>query len=551
MKKKVLKVHEDDNVVVALTNLSKNETVSLNGQEFTLQEDITAKHKFVAEDLQAGDSIIMYGVLVGKAQSPIKKGGLISTANVKHAANDFEIRAQRNTEWKKPDVTKFTGRTFMGYHRPNGEVGTANYWLVIPMVFCENRNLDVLQESLVRDLGYGRNRKYRYQAQQLIQLYQTGKSVEEILKADLQAEADLEESKRLFPNVDGIKFLTHEGGCGGTRQDAQALCGLLAGYITHPNCAGATVLSLGCQNAQVSILEEEIKKRDANFSKPLYILEQQKIGMESDLLAAAIKHTFAGLIIANQSRREPAPLSKLCIGLECGGSDGFSGISANPAIGYTSDLLVGLGGSVILSEFPELCGVEQELSDRCVQVDVAKRFSHLMKTYNARAVAVGSGFDMNPSPGNIKDGLITDAIKSAGAAKKGGTSPVTDVLDYPEKVNKPGLNLLCTPGNDVESTTAEVASGANVVLFTTGLGTPTGNPIAPVIKLASNTALYNKMRDIIDINTGTIIEGEETIEQAGERILDYVIKVASGELQISAVRHGQDDFIPWKRGVSL
>lgn len=551
MKKRVLKVHEDDNVVVALTNLSKNETVSLNGQEWQLQEDIPAKHKFVTADLQTGDPIMMYGVLVGKAQSPIKRGGLISTSNVKHAANDFVIRDERNVEWKKPDVSKFTGRTFMGYHRPDGRVGTANYWLVIPMVFCENRNLEVLQEALVRDLGYGRNTKYRYQAQQLIELYQTGKSVEDILNADLQADAGIEESKRLFPNVDGIKFLTHDGGCGGTRQDAQALCGLLAGYITHPNVAGATVLSLGCQNAQVSILEEEIRKRDASFSKPMYILEQQKIGMESDLLAAAIKHTFAGLVLANKNKREPAPLSQLCIGLECGGSDGFSGISANPAIGYTSDLLVALGGSVILSEFPELCGVEQDLSDRCMQVDTANRFSHLMKTYNARAVAAGSGFDMNPSPGNIKDGLITDAIKSAGAAKKGGTSPVADVLDYPEKVTKPGLTLLCTPGNDVESTTAEVASGANIVLFTTGLGTPTGNPIAPVVKLASNTILYNKMRDIIDINTGTIIEGEETIEQAGERILDYVIKVASGEIQISAVRHGQDDFIPWKRGVSL
>lgn len=551
MKQRVLKVHEDDNVVVALTNLSKNETVSLNGQEWQLQDDIPAKHKFVTADVQTGDPIMMYGVLVGKAQSPIKKGGLITTSNVKHAASDFVIRDQRNVEWKKPDVSKFTGRTFMGYHRPDGRVGTANYWLVIPMVFCENRNLEVLQEALVRDLGYGRNRKYRYQAQQLIELYQTGKSVEEILQADLQADAAFEESKRLFPNVDGIKFLTHDGGCGGTRQDAQALCGLLAGYITHPNVAGATVLSLGCQNAQVSILEEEIRKRDAGFSKPMYVLEQQKIGMESDLLAAAIKHTFAGLVSANKNKREPAPLSQLCIGLECGGSDGFSGISANPAIGYTSDLLVALGGAVILSEFPELCGVEQDLSDRCVQVDTAKRFSHLMKSYNARAVAVGSGFDMNPSPGNIKDGLITDAIKSAGAAKKGGTSPVADVLDYPGKVTKPGLNLLCTPGNDVESTTAEVAGGANIVLFTTGLGTPTGNPIAPVVKLASSTALYNKMRDIIDINTGTIIEGEETIEQAGERILDYVIKVASGEIQISAVRHGQDDFIPWKRGVSL
>ncbi|HVZ96256.1 MAG TPA: UxaA family hydrolase, partial [Chitinophagaceae bacterium] len=281
------------------------------------------------------------------------------------------------------------------------------------------------------------------------------------------------------------------------------------------------------------------------------ILEQQKIGKETDLISQAIKQTFAGLMIANNMERKPAPLSKLCIGLECGGSDGFSGISANPAIGYTSDMLVALGGSVILSEFPELCGVEQSLSDRCVTAETARRFGDLMTAYNETAKAAGSGFDMNPSPGNIKDGLITDAIKSAGAAKKGGTSPVVDVLDYPGIVTKPGLNLLCTPGNDVESTTAEVAAGANIVLFTTGLGTPTGNPIAPVVKISSNTQLYTKMPDIIDINAGTIIEGSESIEQVGERILDYVIKVAGGEIEISAVRHVQNDFIPWKRGVSL
>jgi altronate hydrolase len=492
----------------------------------------------------------MYGVLVGKAQQPIAKGGLISTTNVKHATNDFTV-GERHTEWVVPDVTKFRNRTFAGYHRADGSVGTANYWVVIPMVFCENRNLDVLRQALVTDLGYGRNRSYQLQSQQLIELYKTGKSVEEILGTDLRSDYGRNANQRLFPNVDGIKFLTHDGGCGGTRQDAQALCGLLAGYITHPNVAGATVLSLGCQNAQVSILEEEIRKRSPGFSKPMYILEQQKVGKESEFLSLAIKQTFAGLILANQQEREPAPLSKLCIGLECGGSDGFSGISANPAIGYTSDLLVALGGSVILSEFPELCGVEQNLSDRCKDVETAERFSTLMRTYNERAKAVGSGFDMNPSPGNIRDGLITDAIKSAGAAKKGGTSPVTAVLDYPEKVTKPGLNLLCTPGNDVESTTAEVAAGANIVLFTTGLGTPTGNPVAPVVKIASNTALFERMRDIIDVNTGTVIEGKETIPQAGARILDYVIEVASGEIEIAAVRHVQDDFIPWKRGVSL
>jgi len=547
---KILKVHPDDNVLVALTPLEAGAKVSYEGKDYTIQEIVKAKHKFATEDLEPGDSIYMYGVLVGKAQQAIKKGGLISTSNVKHAANDFNV-GERKTDWSKPDVSAFKGRTFNGYHRADGSVGTANYWVVIPMVFCENRNLDVLQQALVTDLGYGRNRTYQQQSHQLVELYKSGKSVEEILKADLQGDYEHNANTRLFPNVDGIKFLNHDGGCGGTRQDAQALCGLLAGYITHPNVAGATVLSLGCQNAQVSMLEEEIKKRSPNFSKPMYILEQQKIGTESAFLSEAIKQTFAGLILANKQTRQPAPLSKICIGLECGGSDGFSGISANPAIGYTSDLLVSLGGSVILSEFPELCGVEQNLSDRCVDRETAERFSHLMRTYNDRAKAVGSGFDMNPSPGNIRDGLITDAIKSAGAAKKGGTSPVTAVLDYPEKVTKPGLNLLCTPGNDVESTTAEVASGANIVLFTTGLGTPTGNPIAPVVKIASNTALFERMRDIIDINTGTIIEGKETIQQAGARILDYVIGVASGDIQVAAVRHVQDDFIPWKRGVSL
>jgi altronate hydrolase len=546
----VLRVNAEDNVLVALTNLLKDEKIVFEGKEYIIREPVKAKHKFATVDLAAGDPIIMYGVLVGKAQTAIPKGGLISTANVKHASSDFTV-GQRRTDWARPDASKFAGRSFNGYHRADGSVGTANYWVVIPMVFCENRNLDVLQQALVNDLGYGRNKSYQLQSRQLIELYKAGKDVEEILQTDLQADYDKNVSQRLFPNLDGIKFLNHDGGCGGTRQDAQALCGLLAGYITHPNVAGVTVLSLGCQNAQVGMLEEEINKRSPSFSKPMYILEQQKIGTESALLSEAIKQTFAGLIIANRQERAPAPLSKICIGLECGGSDGFSGISANPAIGYTSDLLVAMGGSVILSEFPELCGVEQNLSDRCMDVPTAERFSHLMRTYNERAKAVGSGFDMNPSPGNIKDGLITDAIKSAGAAKKGGTSPVAAVLDYPEKISKPGLNLLCTPGNDVESTTAEVGSGANIVLFTTGLGTPTGNPIAPVVKIASNTALFERMRDIIDINTGTIIEGKESIRQAGERILEYVIGVASGEIEVAAVRHIQDDFIPWKRGVSL
>jgi altronate hydrolase len=249
--------------------------------------------------------------------------------------------------------------------------------------------------------------------------------------------------------------------------------------------------------------------------------------------------------------RKPAPLSKLVLGLECGGSDGFSGISANPALGYTSDLLVALGGSPVLAEFPELNGVEQELINRCKTEKDAQKFHDLMRKYAAAAIAVGSGFENNPSPGNIKDGLITDAMKSAGAAKKGGTSPVVKVLEYTEQVTKPGLNLLCTPGNDVESTTGLAGSGCNIVVFTTGLGTPTGNPVTPILKLSSNTLLFEKMNDIIDINAGTVISGEDSIETMGEKVLNHIIEVASGKVASKAVAHGHNDFIPWKRGVSL
>ena len=217
--------------------------------------------------------------------------------------------------------------------------------------------------------------------------------------------------------------------------------------------------------------------------------EQQQSGTESAMLSDAIRATFEGLVEANRLTRKPAPLSKLTVALKCGGSDGFSGISANPALGHVSDMLAALGAKSILSEFPELCGMEQSLINRCVDAAQGDRFIQLMRDYAARAKAVHSGFEMNPSPGNIKDGLITDAMKSAGAARKGGTSPVAAVLDYPEYDNTPGLALLCTPGNDVECVTAQVGAGANVVLFTTGLGTPTGNPIAPVIKVSTNSSL--------------------------------------------------------------
>src|ERR1700723_3949663 len=301
----------------------------------------------------------------------------------------------------------------------------------------------------------------------------------------------------------------------------------------------------------MAILREQIKRRDPAFKKPLLMFEQQQSGSEFKMLSQAIQATFLGLVEADKGTRTPAPLSHLCVGLKCGGSDGFSGISANPSIGHLSDMLAVLGGRIILSEFPELCGVEQGLIDRSRNQDVADRFIQLMHDYAARAKAVRSGFDMNPSPGNIRDGLVTDAMKSAGAARKGGTSPVTAVLDYPEYGSGSGLHLQCTPGNDVECVTAQVGAGANVVLFTTGLGTPTGNPVAPVVKISTNSALARRMADIVDFDTGPIIDGEVTIERMGEAILGKGIGVAGGQVQTKAEILGQNDFIPWKRGVFL
>jgi altronate hydrolase len=314
---------------------------------------------------------------------------------------------------------------------------------------------------------------------------------------------------------------------------------------------GITILSLGCQHLQSTELLDDIKKPNPGFDKPVFVFEQQQSQSEEQLIQEAIRKTFEGLIQINQLERERASLDKLCIGVKCGGSDGFSGITANLAVGYCADLLVALGGKVLLAEFPELCGVEQELVDRSVNETVARKFIRLMRDYEASAQRAGSGFDMNPSPGNIRDGLITDAMKSAGAAKKGGSAPVVDVLDYTEPALKPGLSLVCTPGNDVEATTGQAASGATLILFTTGLGTPTGNPVCPTIKISTNTALARRMPDIIDIDTGAIIEGEKTPEEMGEEILSYCIRAASGEITPKAVLLNQDDFIPWKRGVSL
>ena len=546
---KVLQLDPRDNVLIALSDLRSGESIEFSGKTYRLASDVPAKHKFATVDLPVGSDVVMYGVLVGKTFRAVSKGELLSLNNLRHEASAYHEK-RGEFVWTPPDVSKWKDRRFQGYRRSDGQVGTRNYWLVVPLVFCENRNILNLKQALEEELGFAPPSPYRRQVSDLVARYRQGGNAD--LPASVSAQQSVSEERgRVFPNVDGIKFLLHEGGCGGTREDATNLCGLIAGYIHHPNVAGATVLSLGCQNAEIEILREQIKIRSPKFAKPLVVVDQQKSGSASTMLSEAIRGTFEGLVQANRAVRTTESVSHLCVGLKCGGSDGFSGLSANPAIGRTSDLLAALGARTILSEFPELCGVEQDLIDRASTKEVADRFVTLLQDYANRARAVRASFDMNPSPGNMRDGLLTDAMKSAGAAKKGGSSPVTAVLDYPEYSTVAGLNLQCTPGNDVECVSAQVGAGASVVLFTTGLGTPTGNPIAPVVKLSTNTSLAHRMPDIIDIDTGPIISGDSNIEEMGVKILDFMIAVASGEVSTKAEQKHQEDFIPWKRGVSL
>lgn len=541
-----------DNLAVALRDLAAGQSIAVKGVGITLREAIPAKQKFALRDFAAGDLATLYGVTVGAATQAIPTGSLIHTGNLAHRAGAYSLGNRCSARhWTAPDVSAWKARAFDGYLRANGQVGTANHWIVAPLVFCENRNLDQMRDALHHALGFDQGAPYRNFARKLADLYRDGAGRDSLLAAEMEEEGSVSRPGRIFANIDGVKFLTHGLGCGGTRDDARALCGLLAGYITHPNVAGATVLSLGCQNAQVEMLLEEINRRDPAARERVLLFEQQRWPTEKKMLEAALRETFAALIEANEARRAPAPLSKLILGVECGGSDGFSGISANPVIGRVSDLLVALDGRVILSEFPELCGVEQDLIQRCATHATAKRFVELMGAYSKAAEAAGAGFDQNPSPGNIRDGLITDAMKSAGAAKKGGTSLITAVLDYPETVTKNGLNLLCTPGGDVESTTAMAGAHATLMLFSTGLGTPTGNPVASVIKVSSNTDLATRMTDIIDFDAGPVIDGGAAVAELGDRLLELAVEVASGRANTKAELLGQDDFLPWKRGVSL
>src|SRR5579863_2386234 len=306
MHRSVLQLDSRDNVLIALTDLKAGEPIEFAGQTYTPSRSVPAKHKFAMRSLDLGDDVVMYGVLVGRAVKPIAAGELLTTSNIQHQAAPFREQS-REYRWAQPDVSRWSHQHFMGYRRSDGQVGTRNYWLVVPLVFCENKNIQVLKQALEEELGFAAPQPYRRQVAELVNTY---------LRKENAVPETPAPRHRLFPNVDGIRFLLHEGGCGGTREDTNNLCGLIAGYLHHPNVAGATVLRLGCQHSQIGILREEIRKRDPKFAKPLFIFEQQRSGSELAMMSEAIHQTFHGLVEANKCQRSPALLADLCVGLK-------------------------------------------------------------------------------------------------------------------------------------------------------------------------------------------------------------------------------------------
>lgn len=547
--RRIVRIDEHDNLWIALTDLEKGEELHWEGQGVLLHTKVPAKHQFTCEDVPLGGIVRLYGVPVGKATVPIKKGSALTTDNVRHYAAKVHEDDTSVYHWQPPDVSRWQNRTFKGIVRPDGRVATANYWLIVPLVFCQNRNAARLKDVLERALGYAPDHLGKFTRELLTMGVVRG--AEPVFPQGAPCGVACEEKVvRPFPFVDGVRVLNHHSGCGGSAQDAQRLCEVLAAYVDHPNVAGATVFSLGCEKAQLSIFEATLQARNPQFNKPLLKYRQQDWLSEELMMREAVRHCLEHMPLVNEARRSPVPLSKLKIGVKCGGSDGFSGISANTVIGDVSDKVVTLGGTSALAEFPELCGAEGNIILRCATVPLKQRFVELMRRYEREANACNVSMADNPSPGNIRDGLITDAIKSAGAARKAGKAPFTAVCDYAEALPESGLGLVCTPGNDVEACSGLVAAGVNVVLFSTGLGTPTGNAIAPVIKISSNSTIASSLAYMIDFDCGPVISGAP-ISEMGDQLLETVLRVAGREVITKAEQLGQQDFLFWKRDVSL
>lgn len=486
---KHVKISSKDNVAVTLADLKVGEVCG----DITLLNDIPRGHKFALCDIESGENIIKYAYPIGQASCDIKAGEHVHAHNVKSNLSGL-LEYEYTPELPEDKCTE--PKNFMGYRRANGKVGIRNEIWIIPTVGCVN-------------------------------------SIAEIIAKKSEAKG----------SVDGVYAFTHPYGCSQLGGDHEMTKKALAGLVNHPNASGVLVLALGCENNTVEQMKEAIGEYDESRVKFLVSQDvENEIGAGLILVDELIEN-------AKNLKREEISASELVIGLKCGGSDGLSGITANPLVGEFSDMLCAMGGTTILTEVPEMFGAETLLMNRCENRELFEKTVRMINDFKSYYMRYGEKIDENPSPGNKKGGITTLEDKALGCTQKGGQSVVRGVLDYGECVKEKGLNLLTAPGNDLVASTALAVSGAHIVLFTTGRGTPFGCPV-PTVKISTNTALYNKKRSWIDFDAGVLVSNGFDMKTTSESFFDYIISVASGE-KTATEKQDIRDIAIFKDGVTL
>lgn len=493
--KTIYKINQRDNLVVALQDVKKGESIQVDGKTVTVNTDIIAGHKIAIADIAKGDCIVKYGFPIGTAACDIAAGDWIHTHNTKTRLGEI-LNYSYEPDFKPLEPQ--SPRTFQGYKRKNGKVGIRNEVWIIPTVGCVNS---------------------------------IAKQIED------------ESQKFLTPELDGIYSYSHPYGCSQLSQDKLNTETALAGLINHPNAAAVLVLGLGCENSNIGELKKVLGDYDSDRVKFLVCQEHE------DEVKDAVSIVEELCRYASQFKREPCSAEHLTVGLKCGGSDGFSGITANPLVGALSDLLIAQGGTAILTEVPEMFGAETILMNRCRNEAVFGKTVDLINNFKKYFMSYHQKIDSNPSPGNKAGGITTLEDKSLGCVQKGGTAPVNDVLTYGRPVCEKGLNLLQGPGNDLVASTALAISGAHMVLFTTGRGTPFGCPV-PTVKISSNSELARKKAGWIDFDAGKLLTGTELSDLAQE-FFDFVIDVASGKKATKSESFDKRDLAIFKDGVTL
>ena len=497
----VIHLHRSDNIAVARVPLSAGQVVRVAGREITAEDPIPAGHKVALAVIPAGETIVRYGQVMGRAKMRIEPGRHVHTHNV--AYEELEL-AYEFPETDRPIAAPAKNiPSFLGFPREDGRVGTRNYIAVVAASNCAAHTAELIAA------GY--------------------------------------EGETLPPNVDGVVAFPHGEGCGHTiGPDTAQLQRTLAGVLNHPNVSGRIILGLGCEVNQI----DHYLGKGAPRTERLTGMTLQSSGGTRATVDAARKTIGQMMERASAEKRVETPASRIVLGLNCGGSDSFSGITANPALGVCSDMLAEIGATAVLAETTEIFGAEHLLIRRARNRQVAEKLLHFVRGYKDYLRRFGGSFDDNPSPGNKEGGLTNILEKSLGAVAKAGTSPLTDVVDYAERIDSPGFVFMNTPGYDPVSLTGLAAGGVNLIAFTTGRGSAIGFPSIPVIKIASNSATYRRMQDNMDINGGRIADGEAGVAQIGKEIFELVLRVASGERTCSE-RLGHKEFVPWRIGPVL